>query len=125
MARDTTLDNTTVSFLVLSDTHDATPNFQDPDEPLSRISKVDIVLHCGDLTEHGQPEDLRTALDWISNLPAKLKLVIPGNHDSCLDAKFWTSNGGSIDAHTHAKDHMSSVVMRNKGVHVLEEGTHT
>ncbi|QSZ33666.1 hypothetical protein DSL72_005234 [Monilinia vaccinii-corymbosi] len=73
--------------MIISDTH----NFEfgkHPAAPLSLSnipSDIDILLHCGDLTNTGELSEYRGALQMLKEIPAKLKLVIAGNHDRTLD----------------------------------------
>jgi predicted phosphodiesterase len=68
----------TTRVLILSDTHG--------DQLLRPIdTKVDIVIHCGDLTEESKLEEYRTAVKMLKEIDAPLKLVIAGNHDFSLD----------------------------------------
>ena len=70
-------------FLIISDTHNADRNRQDFSwEP---FPKVDVVLHCGDLTMLGRMQEYQTTFDMIKDIDAELKLVIAGNHDISLD----------------------------------------
>ncbi|KAI1500794.1 hypothetical protein F5X99DRAFT_409717 [Biscogniauxia marginata] len=63
-------------FLVLSDTHD--------DAFSNDISKVGVVLHCGDLTMIGGMNNSRQALENIKHIDAELKLAIAGRDgESC------------------------------------------
>ena len=71
--------------LLMSDTHG-----QEFDRPLSLGNeKIDVVIHCGDLTEHSKLGEFETTLRLFFAIDAPLKLVIPGNHD------WW------LDTHTH------------------------
>ena len=45
----------------------------------------DVLVHAGDLTKHGEVETVLDVADWLRGLPHKHKLVVPGNHDFCLD----------------------------------------
>lgn len=65
--------------LIISDTHGLTfpPHIQLP--------PVDVAIHCGDLTEHSKLAEFETAIKLLEDIPAKLKLVIAGNHDFSLD----------------------------------------
>ncbi|KAG9252264.1 Metallo-dependent phosphatase-like protein [Emericellopsis atlantica] len=68
--------------LILSDTH------ADPEiVPSSFVSQepVDVVIHCGDLTDGSKLEEYRTTLSLLAQIDAPLKLIIPGNHDFTLD----------------------------------------
>ncbi|KAI8713119.1 Metallophos domain-containing protein [Fusarium sp. LHS14.1] len=66
-------------FLVLSDTHGALlPENRKPKEP------VDVVIHCGNLTQESKLKEFRTAIR-LKSINAPLKLVIAGNHDFTLD----------------------------------------
>ncbi|KAH9931730.1 Metallo-dependent phosphatase [Epithele typhae] len=53
----------------------------------------DVLLHSGDLTEHGTLKDLESSLDWLKSLSHPVKFFIAGNHDICLDPRFL--EGGS------------------------------
>lgn len=41
----------------------------------------DVLLFAGDLSNHGQPNDVSEFDDWLSTLPHPHKLLICGNHD--------------------------------------------
>lgn len=51
------------------------------DHRVLRIPEVDLALHAGDATMRGTVEEVRCFLDWFSELPAKQKIFIAGNHD--------------------------------------------
>lgn len=66
--------------LIISDTHGLTfANTLQPEE------KVDVVIHCGDLTEHSTLAEFKTTISLLKSLKADLKLFIAGNHDFSLD----------------------------------------
>ena len=117
-----------VRFLVLSDTHvfDFTEtNIQLP------MSKADVLLHCGDLTEVGGLPSFERALHMLKNIGAELKLVIAGNHDLELDKAYWhakcESSIFSKDPNDHilATEIMKGPLAAEAGVTYLSEGTHT
>lgn len=54
--------------------------------------KVDVVLHCGDLTNCGGLATYKKALKMLHALNAELKLVISGNHDLDLDKTYWNTH---------------------------------
>ena len=60
------------TFLILSDTHDDA--FPDP----ASIPKVDVVLHCGDLTKIGGLSNYKKAIANLKAIDAELTLVIAG-----------------------------------------------
>jgi predicted phosphohydrolase len=57
----------------LSDTH----NLHD------RISvpEGDLLVHSGDATMRGTPQEVRAFFDWLEGLPHRHKVVVAGNHD--------------------------------------------
>jgi len=59
-----------IRIVCVSDTHN--------DDPTIYIPNADILLHAGDMTDNGTPEELEKALNWIRKLPQKLKIIIPG-----------------------------------------------
>lgn len=55
-------------FVCISDTH--TRNFPVPDG--------DVLLHSGDLTDSGTLEEFEKTMDWICQLPHKIKMCVTG-----------------------------------------------
>ena len=45
----------------------------------------DIIIHAGDCTNIGRPNELTDFLNWFSMLPYKHKIFIAGNHDFCFE----------------------------------------
>ncbi|KAK5129690.1 hypothetical protein LTR08_002959 [Meristemomyces frigidus] len=64
-------------FLVLSDTHG--------EALLAPSVPIDVVIHCGDLTEESKIEEIKASIKLLKEIDAPLKLVIAGNHDFTLD----------------------------------------
>lgn len=112
----------TIRCLVLSDTHDVDA-FPHPD---LGNAQVDVVLHCGDLTMIGGLSNYRKALTNIQAIPAELKLVIAGNHDVSLDARWWADNldEEDDDPEEPAKAKTLFDNAKNHGIHLLDEGLH-
>ncbi|KAF8852591.1 Metallo-dependent phosphatase [Acephala macrosclerotiorum] len=114
-------------FLILSDTHD----FDEASGPFVQpIPEVDVVLHCGDLTQVGGLGEYKRALTMLSKIPAGKKLVIAGNHDLSLDNKYWQSlpaeeQEDEKDEHEAALKLMRGELAREAGVTYLEEGMHS
>ncbi|KAK3356736.1 Ser/Thr protein phosphatase family protein [Lasiosphaeria hispida] len=75
-----------IRLLILSDTHD------DAFPDTASMPKVDVVLHCGDLTMIGGLSNYKKAIAHIQEIDAEIKLVIAGNHDVSLDPKWWAAN---------------------------------
>jgi Icc-related predicted phosphoesterase len=45
------------------------------------IPDGDILLHAGDITRSGEVEDLPAVNYFFENLPHRIKIFVPGNHD--------------------------------------------
>jgi len=116
------------SFLIISDTHAATSL---TDETW-KLPRVDVLLHCGDLSNVGSIDNYRRTISLLRSVPAEIKLVIAGNHDKTLDGQYWSSHvkrmrarGQNVDPdlHRHAKQLWTSDELRGSGIFYLEEGT--
>ncbi len=60
---------------LISDTHTKERNVL--------VNGGDLILHSGDVMNSGYNwEDLYDFLNWFSELPYKMKVFIPGNHDN-------------------------------------------
>ncbi|KAF2877398.1 putative phosphoesterase [Massariosphaeria phaeospora] len=70
--------STTIRVVCISDTHTTTPD----------VPPGDILVHTGDLTNHGTFAELHAQLTWLRSLPHAHKFVIAGNHDGLLDRSF-------------------------------------
>ncbi|KAI9727123.1 MAG: hypothetical protein M1828_007324 [Chrysothrix sp. TS-e1954] len=117
--------NIPTSFLVLSDTHNV-----DVDEfatAFHPLPKVDVAIHCGDLTQCGGLSSYRKALRLLTSIDAELRLVIPGNHDLELDGAYWRTHldeGDEAEEHDEALRFWKTDALE-AGVTYLEEGTHS
>jgi len=49
------------------------------------VPEGDVLIHAGDFTNIGQPQDVKDFSDFLGKLPHKHKIVIAGNHDLSLD----------------------------------------
>ena len=67
----------------VSDTHS-----QYDHENFPIIPDGDVLVHSGDFSNHGTPEEIEKFNAWLGTLPHKHKIVIAGNHDKSLDATF-------------------------------------
>jgi hypothetical protein len=121
-------------FLVISDTHNATP-YQNKNDVAFRepLPRADVLLHCGDLTMIGHLWEYEKALELLAKIDCELKLVIAGNHDITLDEEYYTRRGQYMhrlkepDAQLpkQARDMWTGEKARSAGVTYLDEGVHS
>ena len=71
----------TIRFVLLSDTHNVTDNLRVPDG--------DVLLHSGDFSDCGKPENIVHFNEFLGRLPHPHKVVIAGNHDLSFDIENW------------------------------------
>src|SRR5271166_122323 len=73
-----------MKIFALSDTHN---NHYD----IQEIPECDLLIHAGDVSTRGSPEELLSFLDWFGKQKAKYKVMIPGNHDWGFerDSELW------------------------------------
>jgi 3',5'-cyclic AMP phosphodiesterase CpdA len=45
-----------------------------------KMPEGDVLIHCGDFTNHGSLSEVREFAAWLSTLPYKHIIVVPGNH---------------------------------------------
>ena len=62
-----------VDIVALSDTHGEHREVE--------IPSCDVVVHAGDCCESGDEEQIGDFFAWLSELPAKHKIFVAGNHD--------------------------------------------
>lgn len=67
----------TKSIVTISDTHGLHASID--------IPPGDILVHAGDLTRHGEIDELLELNEFIGTLPHPVKIVIAGNHDFCFE----------------------------------------
>ncbi|THZ17116.1 Metallo-dependent phosphatase [Aureobasidium pullulans] len=118
------------SFLIISDTHGLDIHENTAHPFCLPLPKVDVLLHCGDLTQVGGHGPFRKALKMLGEIDAELKLVIAGNHDLELDGEYWRSHlneedGDEPEEHDQAVAIMKGPLAKEAGVTYLEQGTHT
>ncbi|PWY76323.1 Ser/Thr protein phosphatase family protein [Aspergillus heteromorphus CBS 117.55] len=81
----------TTRFVCVSDTHAYTPS-----EAGFRLPAGDVLIHAGDLTNHGSAAELRKTMSWIAAADFEVKIVICGNHDVTLDPGFYAEYGAKF-----------------------------
>lgn len=45
----------------------------------------DILVHAGDMLQHGGLDELARAIDFLRALPHRIKILVAGNHEVCLE----------------------------------------
>ena len=94
-----------VRIVCISDTHGQTPH----------LPPGDILIHAGDLCQQGTPEELRKVLKWLEATDFRLKIVVAGNHDACLDPKSHISSREEAAA-------LTNLLRSSSSIHYLEHG---
>lgn len=64
--------------VLISDTHGM-------HQQLKNIPDGDVLIHSGDFTGYGDSYEVVAFNNWIGTLPHKHKIVIAGNHDTCME----------------------------------------
>ena len=116
--------------LILSDTHGE--DFSSEDRPRPR---VDVALHCGDLTDGSKLDEFRTSIEMLKKIDAPLKLVIAGNHDFTMDITAFEAKlaeaSQPLEPETVAREYGTLGQARqlfddakSEGIVLLDEGTH-
>ncbi|KAH0352252.1 Metallo-dependent phosphatase, partial [Aureobasidium melanogenum] len=102
------------SFLIMSDTHGLDIHENTAHDFRLLLPKIDVLLHCGDLTQVG----------------VHGAFLIAGNHDLELDKDYWLTHldeedGDEPEEHDQAVAIMRGPLAKQAGVTYLEEGAHT
>ncbi len=63
-----------MKILHISDTHNIHHN-------LKNLPDADIIAHTGDITNHGNRDEVESFMGWFNKLPYQYKIFIAGNHD--------------------------------------------
>jgi len=66
-----------MKFVIISDTHGLHEELELPEG--------DVIIHGGDITDHGTKEEVISFLNWFEKLDYEYKIFIGGNHDIYLD----------------------------------------
>ncbi|GJE96952.1 metallophosphatase domain-containing protein [Phanerochaete sordida] len=110
-------------FVCISDTHSR--KFKVPDG--------DVLLHSGDISSWGYLVQVEAGMKWIESLPHRIKVVVAGNHDLCLDEEwadggYWEKKAGDSMPLTDvqaARAMVRSEKLREAGIHYLEHESTT
>jgi len=71
-------------FVCFSDTHGKHRSI-----PSSHIVEGDVLLHAGDFSNTGEPQQVKDLAEWLAQYPAAHKVVIAGNHDVTFHADYY------------------------------------
>lgn len=71
-------------FVCFSDTHGKHKAI-----PTSHIVEGDVLLHAGDFSNTGEPQQVKDLAEWLAAYPAAHKVVIAGNHDVTFHADYY------------------------------------
>ena len=53
------------------------------------VPEADILIHSGDFSYKGHPDEMWKCINWLDRQPHKHKLWIPGNHELIEDSLSW------------------------------------
>ena len=67
-----------MKILFLSDTHEC-------HHRLTGLPDADMIIHGGDITDRGNPLEVKDFMEWFSALEYTYKIFIAGNHDVCFE----------------------------------------
>ena len=96
----------------VSDTHN--------ENPTARVPDGDIFIHAGDLSERGSTyEQYAAVVAWISKLPHRVKVVIPGNADAELDRTGDCFNPEFLELFTSNAAKRSGIVYLDRETRVI------
>lgn len=77
-------------FVAVSDTHGL-------HRQMNPLPDGDVLLHMGDFSNTGEHQQVQDFHDWMAEQPHRLKIAIAGNHDTTMDADYYTQAGGGAD----------------------------
>lgn len=122
--------STSTRILLISDTHGTNPI-------TTHLPPLDLIIHCGDLTQESKISEYHQAISLLKSLPAPLKLVIAGNHDFTLDTSVYAQklleanlkppSPDTVVKETYGDFGEARVLLdsqRDEGILFLDEGIH-
>lgn len=78
--------------------------------PKDSCPEADVLLHAGDFTNTGELEQVESFNEWLSNYPAKHKIVIAGNHDITFHETYYLDRGAERFHRRAAPDPNSATI---------------
>ena len=95
-------------FVVMSDTH--------MQHRRLRVPAGDVLVHCGDFTNHGSLAEVADFAAWFTGQPHPVKILVPGNHDMIMDRAYYEAYWGDWSSVREDPDKALALL---EGVHVL------
>jgi predicted phosphodiesterase len=78
-----------VRIVCISDTHSFNEHIGvlagDDPAAIGFVPNGDVLIHAGDLTDTGTPNEIFDAFAWLSKMPHERVIVTPGNHDFAFE----------------------------------------
>ena len=81
-------------FVFISDTHNRTSE-------MNPLPEGDVLVHAGDFTMAGNPDEVVKFNEYLGSLPHKHKIVIAGNHEVTFDAENYSEIWSSYSSVKH------------------------
>jgi hypothetical protein len=112
-----------IHFLIISDTFDFDFYSKNEQQILryGNTTQADVILHCGNFSRNGSPDQIRNSIEALGAMDAELKLMIPGDRDATLDPTHWAAEWA---AYRHCM-HVAKSAAAQQGVVLLDEGTYS
>ena len=125
--------------VLISDTH-SVPLYGPGDKKhcfRKPLPEADILIHAGDLTNHGSLRQHEATFKVLAEANAELKLVIAGNHDTTLDREYYTRDpiGSEAEQEEQLQEENELVDSvrelwtgqraKDHRIYFLDEGVHT
>jgi len=104
-----------VRFVLISDTHNRHTK-------LPELPAGDVLVHCGDFTNHGSLGEVHQFAKWMAEQPHKTKIVVPGNHDMILDGAYYEEYWGDWSYNKESHDE-ALAEFKNRGILLLVDSS--
>ena len=103
----------------ISDTHGLHPIMED----FNKLPEGDILIHAGDCTNVGKPQEVKEFVEWFMNIKGfDTKIFIAGNHDFAFEKRHQPHHKGDFDWYYHL---MNEENLSQSDVVYLEDGEFT
>lgn len=107
-----------MKLVCISDTHNQ--------HDFLELPEGDVLIHSGDWTGTGTTQQVIKFIRWFASQPHPHKVLVAGNHDITLDLPFYQVNHHRFHKKKpHDAHHIKSYVLREEGIHYLEDSSVT